>query len=76
MMKLINAVEYLFLTAGVVLAVSDVKDILCIILLIIDGLWLLLKFIFKLFKYAKDGEFSDEELEDLESEINKKNGKY
>ena len=61
----------MFLSFGIVLAVSDVKDILCLVLLIVDGIWLLLKFIIKLFQYAKDGEITEEELEDLEKDIKK-----
>lgn len=71
MIKLINAAEYLFLTAGVVLAISDVKDILCIVLLIVDSCWLLLKVILLIFKYCSDGELTKEEIEEIEREIEK-----
>lgn len=70
-MKIFNAIEYCWLSAGIVLAIADVQAILSIILLIVDSIWLLLKLVLKIFKLAKDGELSDEDLEEIEEEINK-----
>ena len=39
--------------------------------LIIDILWIVTKFIIKLFQYLDDGKITNEELKDLENDINK-----
>lgn len=68
-MKILDIIEYTFLSFGIVLAVADVREVLAIILLIIDSLWLILKLVIKIFRYLKDGELTEEELEDLENEV-------
>lgn len=73
-MKILDIIEYTFLSFGIVLAVADVREILAIILLIIDSIWLILKLVIKIFRYLKDGELTEEELEDLEKEVKKKDG--
>ena len=72
MMKAVNILEYLLIGTGLAVSISDISDILCVILLIIDSAWLFLMVLIKICKALKDGEFSDEELEDIESEIKKK----
>ena len=71
-MKIFNAIEYCWLSCGIVLAIADIQAILSIVLLIVDSIWLLLKIVLKIFKLAKDGELSDEDLKEIESEIKKK----
>lgn len=55
---------------GLGISLVDLQNILSIIILVIDMLWILLKFIIKFFRYIKDGKLTDEELQDLENEFN------
>ena len=55
---------------GLGISLVDIQNILSIIILVIDILWILLKFIIKIFRYIKDGKLTDEELQDLENEFN------
>ena len=73
-MKVVDICEYAFLSVGLAVSLTDIKEVLCIILLVIDAIWLLLKFVLKFISYAKDGELSEEELEDLKSDIKNKEG--
>ena len=72
MIKAVNILEYLLIGTGLAVSISDISDILCIILLIIDSAWLFLKVLVKICKALKDGVLTDDELEDIESEIKKK----
>lgn len=56
---------------GLGISLVDLQNILSIIILVIDILWILLKFTIKFFRYIKDGKLTDEELQDLENEFNK-----
>ena len=56
---------------GLGISLVDIQNILSIIILVIDILWILLKFTIKFFRYIKDGKLTDEELQDLENELNK-----
>lgn len=71
-MKLINVVEFLFLSVGLVISVSDINNILCVILLILDSIWLIIKVAFKIVKAIADGKLTDEEIEDIENDLDKK----
>lgn len=73
-MKVVDVIEYAFLSVGLAVSLSDIKEVLCIILLVFDALWLIMKFVLKFFKYAKDGELTEEEIDDLMDDINKKEG--
>lgn len=72
MIKLVNVVEYLFLSVGLVISVSDINNILCVILLILDSIWLIIKVAFKIAKAIADGKLTDEEIEDIENDLDKK----
>ena len=56
---------------GLGISLIDIQNILSIIILIIDILWIVTKFIIKLFQYLDDGKITNEELKDLENDINK-----
>lgn len=75
MIKLLDLFEYPFLVGGIFLSLSDIHEVLAIILLIVDSIWLLAKLIIKIIKYSKDGELSDDEIEDLENDLNNKEKK-
>lgn len=78
MIKVVDLVETSFLSLGVLVAISDIREILSIILLIVNGVWLICKFLIKFINYCKDGKLTDEEIEDLKKFVNKEdnnNGK-
>ena len=60
---------------GLGISLVDLQNILSIIILIIDLLWILMKFIVKFFKYFGDGKLTDEEIKDLENDLKNVTGK-
>ena len=60
---------------GLGISLADLQNVLSIIILVIDMLWILFKFMIKFFRYIKDGKLDDEELQDLENDVNKITGK-
>ena len=60
---------------GLGISLVDLQNVLSIIILIIDILWILMKFIIKFFRYFSDGKLDDDELKDLENDVNKLTGK-
>lgn len=60
---------------GLGISLVDLQNVLSIIILIIDILWILFKFMIKFFRYIKDGKLTDDELQDLEKDVNKITGK-
>lgn len=60
---------------GLGISLVDLQNILSIIILIIDLLWILMKFIVKFFKYFGDGKLTDEEINDLENDLKNVTGK-
>ena len=60
---------------GLGISLVDLQNILSIIILVIDIIWILMKFIIKFFRYFSDGKLDDEELKDLENDVNKITGK-
>ena len=60
---------------GLGISLVDLQNVLSIIILIIDILWILFKFMIKFFRYIKDGKLDDDELQDLENDVNKITGK-
>ena len=60
------------ITLGTGIALSDIHQILSIIILVLNAMWILLKFILKFFKYySNDGKIDKEELDDLLDDVNK-----
>ena len=58
------------ITIGTGLAISDIHQILSIVLLIFNITWILFKFIIKFLKYiSNDGKLSEEELDDLMKDV-------
>lgn len=70
MIKVFDIIETSFLSLGILVAISDIKEVLSIILLIVNGVWLICKFLIKFINYLKDGKLSDDEVEDLKKFIN------
>ena len=56
---------------GLGISLVDLQNILSIIILVIDILWILIKVTIKFCKYISDGKLTDEELQDLENDVNK-----
>lgn len=56
---------------GLTISLQDIQSVLSIIIIIIDILWIIGKFIIKFFKYIEDGKLDDEEKEDLKNELEK-----
>ena len=60
------------ITLGTGIALSDLHQILSIVILVLNAMWILLKFILKFFKYySNDGKIDKEELDDLLDDVNK-----
>ena len=65
-----DAVDGGLMLFGLTISLQDIQSILSIIIIVIDILWILGKFVIKFFRYIKDGRLDDEELADLENDIN------
>ncbi len=65
-----DAVDGGLMLFGLTISLQDIQSILSIIIIVIDILWLLGKFVIKFFRYIKDGRLDDEELADLENDMN------
>ena len=64
-----DAVDGGLMLFGLTISLQDIQSILSIIIIVIDILWLLGKFVIKFFRYIKDGRLDDDELADLENDI-------
>ena len=73
--KSANVFEDLLITSGIGVSLVDIQNILSIILLCFNILWIIYKIFMKIIKYSKDGELSKEEIEDIESDISELNKK-
>lgn len=65
-----DAVDGGLMLFGLTISLQDIQSILSIIIIVIDILWILGKFVIKFFRYIKDGRLDDEELADLENDMN------
>lgn len=65
-----DAVDGGLMLFGLTISLQDIQSILSIIIIVIDILWILGKFVIKFFRYIKDGRLDDEELDDLENDMN------
>ena len=61
----VDAIDGCFMAIGLTVSLQDIQSILSIIIIIIDILWILGKFVIKLFRYLDDGKLSKEEADDL-----------
>lgn len=71
MMKAVNILEYIIIATGLAVSLTQVQEVLCVVLLIVDSCWLFLKVLFKIVKALKDGELTQEEIEDIEEDFRK-----
>ena len=70
-----DIVDGSLIITGLGISLVDLQNILSIIILIIDLLWILMKFIVKFFKYFGDGKLTDDEIKDLENDLKNVTGK-
>ena len=71
-----EVVEGLVISSGIGVSLIDIQNILSIILLTFNVLWLILKVILKIVRYYKnDGKLDAEEISDIESDISDINDK-
>ena len=66
----VDAIDGGLMLFGLTVSLQDIQSVLSIIIIIIDILWIVGKFVIKLIRYAKDGEITEEELQDLDETIN------
>ena len=64
-----DAVDGGLMLFGLTISLQDIQSILSIIIIVIDILWLILKFIIKFCRYIDDGKLEEDELDDLENDI-------
>lgn len=72
---IIDIIDSGLILTGLGISLVDIQNILSIIILIIDMLWILIKFIVKFFKYFGDGKLTNEEIKDLENDLKNITGK-
>lgn len=60
-----DVVDGCLMATGLTVSIQDIQATLSIVIIVIDILWLLGKFIIKLFRYLDDGKLSDDEVDDL-----------
>lgn len=71
-----EVVEGLAISSGIGVSLVDIQNILSIILLTFNVLWLIFKVILKIVRYYKnDGKLDSEEISDIESDISGINDK-
>ena len=66
----VDAVDGGLILFGLTISLQDVQSILSIIIIVIDILWIVLKFVIKFFQFTKDG-LDDDELNELNQDIEK-----
>lgn len=67
-MNKIDIIDNSIILTGIGISLIDLQNLLSIIILVIDLLWLGIKYITKFFRYIKDGKLTDEEKEDLKKD--------
>ena len=69
-----DTIDAVLISLGISLSISDIHQILSIILIVFNLVWLTLKFLLKLFKYySNDGKLDQEEIDDLLDDVDKIN---
>lgn len=69
-----DTIDAVLISLGISLSISDIHQILSIILIVFNLVWLTLKFIIKFFKYySNDGKLDHEEIDDLLNDVDKIN---
>ena len=64
-----EVVEDVIITSGIGVSLVDIQNILSVILLCFNILWIIAKVIIKLIKYYRDGVLDDKEAEDIQNDI-------
>lgn len=65
MMNKVDAVEDMVILSGIGVSLVDIQTVMSIVLLTFNIIWLVMKFVLKLFRYLRDGKLTNEELDDL-----------
>ena len=76
MKKYTNIFENVLISLGISVSLVDIQNVLSIILLVFELLWVSAKIIIKLKSYLKDGVLDDKEKEDLLGDLNELGDKY
>ena len=64
-----EAVEDIIITSGIGISLVDIQNILSIVLLCFNILWIIAKVLIKLIKYYRDGKLDDAEAADIQNDI-------
>lgn len=64
-----EVVEDVIITSGIGISLVDIQNILSIVLLCFNILWIIVKVIIKLIKYYRDGKLDDIEAADIQHDI-------
>lgn len=64
-----EVVEDMIIASGVGISLIDIQNILSIVLLCFNIVWIIAKVIIKLIKYYRDGKLDEEEAADIQHDI-------
>ena len=64
-----EVIEDMIIASGVGISLIDIQNILSIVLLCFNILWIVVKVIIKLIKYYRDGKLDDKEAADIQHDI-------
>ena len=64
-----EVVEDVIITSGIGISLVDIQNILSVILLCFNILWIIAKVCIKLVKYYRDGVLDDKEAKDIQNDI-------
>lgn len=68
----IDVIDSALITMGVSVSLADIHQILSIILLIFNAIWIIIKVIVKVYKYySNDGKLDDAEENDIMNDLDK-----
>lgn len=68
----VDVVDSALITMGVSVSLTDIHQILSIILLIFNAIWIIVKVIVKVYKYYNnDGKLDDAEVNDIMNDLDK-----
>lgn len=68
----VDVVDSALITMGVGVSLADIHQILSIILLIFNAIWIIVKVIVKVYKYYNnDGKLDDAEVNDIMNDLDK-----
>ena len=68
-----EVIEDTIIASGIGVSLADVQNVLSIILLCFNLLWIVFKIIMKIKNYYKDGVIDKEELDDLQHDVDSLN---